>query len=150
MKTVIALICGFVAVTTSAGNAFADTYMTATKNPVIYRATKDIPSDIVSYGTFYGQLAAWEIANKNNEIFLNYSRFAYGQGAGSDLVCYTIVGKNKFVGLGDSQDELKRAMVVVINDISKKQADPKCESYKQLVSEIPAAKTVSGLLDAMK
>ena len=72
--------------------------------------------DIIEFKTHPGKAEMmWEVVRQDQLIYLNYSRFPWGQdptvwGLDPAQACYDHVNGKNYVGIGDSLPHLKRAM----------------------------------------
>ena len=92
--------------------------------------------DEIVYLTHPGStLMAWEIVKEDKLVFLNYSRFPWGQdstkwGFAPAMVCYDNVKNKNYVGIGDSLPHLRKAMEAAIRDDGGKPHCMMCGPYE--------------------
>ena len=85
---------------------------------------------------------AWEIVKRGKLVYLNDSRFPWGQdprawGLGEAWVCFEKVDGKNYVGIGDSLGHLKLAMKFAIEDAHGRSACLFCGTYKEAKDRVP-------------
>jgi hypothetical protein len=125
----------------------------STEQPEIVASTPS--SRIVQYeSTVHGHLEAWEIVTDwVDGIYLNYSRFPYGDltyAGQSTWICHvkvqgeqiapnSYIASRKLAGVSENPERLKKALNVVIKDrFGHPVDDIKCEVFAELLKRHPS------------